>query len=1374
MDRYSLLAKNHYFKLLMALTGLLVLVVMATPTLAVDPTPGAAPQFGRAPNTEAQQTPPGTPQIDTVVNLGVPPGNGASPKHLALNPPARELYILSEGVPILKEGSGLSVYNIETGQITAHIKINRGDNETLDLQADPQAGLIYALWKERFTESRPVLTVIQSQSLQPTQEIPEVEAFAAAGGTLYAANAEELLAVNLANNSLAQAQKVQLPLASVTGPMAIDPAANRLYLARSSGGSWRLEIFEADTLTPLTSYPADGPVLNILPQPTAGQLLLVVRSDNFRVLYRLTADGDLADLPYELGERTVGANGIALTPDETTLYFSNGDLTPLQPDPTGQTGPALVGLSAGSLSPQTRIPLMTNVDKLVIDGETGQAFALYPFEDYLYVIDLTNETVEITNTAIDIRDVLVDVQANYIYVSDSANRVRRLDGDTLELLAQTTLTGNKKDYGFKLATWSGQLALDRQRNRLYVSGLPATVLALDTLTPLETLEPGGQIVANPAGNSLYISNCGLTVLNADTLASGNPVPGSTPRPDGMIPNPCVEYSQLDPDNGLLYSLAPNGVPGSNSGNLLYVYDLAGQPTQVFTDSNISFGWTEPDPVNRQAYVTQNRHGNKRIRILSPSAPISYTRQLMGASGGMRYSPATNRLYVADSDYGRLLTLQAGTLAVIDELFLPANYRYRLAALDPLADRLFFVGLDGQFLVTTLANRQPKEAPVTASTQKPTGTVFQLERAGSDRLLARIQSDHDGQYGTRLYASSNQGQSWSDLSQNMAPFPLSSLAVAQNNGDSLTLFAALLTPGQTGGLYKSTDGGQRWVPAMAGLQDLWVETLYISPNFTQTGLIFAKTTYAGLHQSTDGGQSWTPLAPLDPNASLPSSVQHGAVAFGQNGVVLASQNLASMTGIYRATLRPTGTLSDWEPLLDMSAGQLALGPDGRTVLAFGNEGLWRSPDGGQSWQAGGAGLTGIADLQPAGFLFSPAFRQDQTVYLFFKDISGSAPAILFRSTDGGQRWQPWLDPVSGGNRFTAVTLSARGDFLFGNATTQLARFSPTQLDWQDAQAGESPILFSDLAASPSYESDQTLFAISMQHGLFKSKNGGQTWQLTDFLARGQSSLYPNRYQLALSPNFGQDQTLYVATGRSLHRSTDGGERWEQLRLKIGSQPPSASFQAQKLALSPNFGRDQTLLVSSGAAIYRSTDGGDRWEVVLSLPVPISNSDLLAIAPDGETAYARFGYGSNLFVSRNGGQSWQEQPATIDEYFSLIGTATAPNGTLTAAVEYNTRLLKIDPQTSTWQPVNETMPQMLNSADAVAYSPDNTLFVGGQGGVFRSVDDGQSWQSLNDTLPADVRVTNLLATNRSLIATTAAGQIFSSTDSGVAWTDISIGQ
>lgn len=1287
-------------------------------------------------------------QIEQITNLGVPAGNAPLPKFLALDESAGLIYVLCEGE--FQQGNQLAVFDLESGEFTRQVRLNQGEFEPLDLQFDPTSGLLYARWQERYSGAPPMLAVIDSKVMQVSQQIPNIEAFAVGNGLLYAATATELLAVNLSNNSLDQARRASLPLAATTGPMALDAGQNRLYLARR-GDSPTIEIFEAGTLSPLASYPAENDVLNLLPIPGAGQAFYTTDQGGFRVLGRITSSGELADLPIELGPYS-GAAGMAVSPDGRTLFFSNGQWG----SEPGQQ-PALAGVDRQTFLQTHTIPLLSNVNDVVVTGSA--AYAVDPYNNHLYLIDLTSATVDIENTAIRLRDVLFDAAANRLFVTDSANRVRQLDPQTLSPQTETRLQNNWADFGFKNWGWSGQLALDAGRRQLYVSGLPATVLDAGTLAELTTIAAGGQFAPDPGGDNLYLSNCGVTVLSANTLTGTAVISGTTARPDGLAPNPCVTDSLLDSDNRWLYSLVSNGVPGSNAGSYLYVYDVTSQPTLVFSDTNISITGVAPDPAARRAFVSAVRHSNRRVRALDVAAG-SYNQQLMGVWGELRFSPASQRVYVADQGASRILALDAATLNVVDELLLP-DTRYQLVEIDPATDRLFLIDDRGNLLTaapgaTPAANVGGPAAPPA----QPDGPLLSVELPANSPIIARVDSSF-GQFSheARLVSSTDFGQNWADIGRGLPPLPVQTVAVSPNFASDQTLFAGVLLPGQTGGLYKSVDGGQSWQPAMTGLRDIWIDSLTIAPDFAKTGLIFAETVYGGLHYSTDAGDTWQPVAAQNPNAAFPASSGNYAVAIGPKSILI-SQPLAEMRGLFRASRRADGSPSAWQQVLDQPAQLLAASPDGMTALAYGAA-LWRSADSGYGWQIGGAGLAQIGVTQPARIAFSPDFKTDQTIYFFFRDAAGTTQAQLFRSTDGGQTWLNWQPPAE--PMFTALAQTASGELVLGDAAAGLVQQPPANLRWSATNLPAELFPVDSVAAGGN---GAALFAINSTQGLFKSTNGGRGWQRTDYPARAQY-FGSQPFQVAVSKS---GKTVFVASGLSLHRSANGGATWQELSAGDGS----LSFLAQRVALSPNFDDDRTLLASTPTAVYRSTDGGDNWAKVLTIEANTNTGDVLAFTPDGRGAYVRFGYGQNLYRSDDGGQTWQLQPvASGDEFLSILSAAVNADGVLSVAAEYERKLLQTGPQTPPWRTVSDSLPAELTGLNAVAYRPDGALLIAGPGGLFSSSDNGQNWQPVDAFgLPAGAVITRLAASESGLLAALDTGALFSLPAGESGWKNISI--
>jgi photosystem II stability/assembly factor-like uncharacterized protein len=174
----------------------------------------------------------------------------------------------------------------------------------------------------------------------------------------------------------------------------------------------------------------------------------------------------------------------------------------------------------------------------------------------------------------------------------------------------------------------------------------------------------------------------------------------------------------------------------------------------------------------------------------------------------------------------------------------------------------------------------------------------------------------------------------------------------------------------------------------------------------------------------------------------------------------------------------------------------------------------------------------------------------------------------------------------------------------------------------------------------------------------------------------------------------------------------------------------------VALSPHFETDHLVLAATLAGIYRSTDGGWRWQLSLN-GLDDLTTQTVAFAPAGQaaglTAFAATGQG-RLYRSQDGGASWQR----LDSWkFGVISAITLSPG----------------------------------------YAADRTLFVGTAEGVFRSFDQGQSWQSANFGL-LDLNVLTLacapdFTTTELLWLGTAGGGFYRSRNAGRAWRETGFG-
>jgi photosystem II stability/assembly factor-like uncharacterized protein len=444
----------------------------------------------------------------------------------------------------------------------------------------------------------------------------------------------------------------------------------------------------------------------------------------------------------------------------------------------------------------------------------------------------------------------------------------------------------------------------------------------------------------------------------------------------------------------------------------------------------------------------------------------------------------------------------------------------------------------------------------------------------------------------LFRSMNGGASWSAAAETPA---VDGIAVDPQRVGNLYI-------GTANGMYRSYDGGRHWALMARNLvpfeRRFWVPSLVVAPSRPSV-LYSAYFGYrSGAFRSLDGGKTWTRIlragiksVAVDPvNAAIVYAADGSKVwrstDFGQTWS--SSQPIAGELYVApnRTVCVTSGYWSEdqglhWEPipgLPDRGFGTMAFHPNDFSKLLIGTSGggVFRSDNGGMTW---GSSSTGLVNFTAFAVAAVPNPRA-----LLAGGFSG-----IYRTTDGGATWKRVLRDVP--IRSLAVDPSDPATLYAGVLKAQPAEdtnrlvFKSTDggITWNPAAVGitKGPIM--SLAVDPA--DSRTVYAGAWdywddnQGNLFRSKDGGATWEVVPGLA-GVSGI-------AFDPS--DPKVIYVTQRRGLFHSRNGGKTWTQ--RMVGEVPPLRARMTRGVAISPV--NPDRLVVNDFRAIFLSFDTGKTW-------------------------------------------------------------------------------------------------------------------------------------------------------------------------------------
>jgi|GEM_PF-2381641 len=438
------------------------------------------------------------------------------------------------------------------------------------------------------------------------------------------------------------------------------------------------------------------------------------------------------------------------------------------------------------------------------------------------------------------------------------------------------------------------------------------------------------------------------------------------------------------------------------------------------------------------------------------------------------------------------------------------------------------------------------------------------------------------------------------------------------------------------------------------------------------------------------------------------------------------------------------------------------------------GVFRSLDGGRSWQPAESGMTGVLDLQTLAR--NPA--DPETLW------AGSPAHGVLRSRDGGRTWETWNDGLSeglskgiGGNPSGVSVKALRavpgpgGTILYagsieGRVWRRDARASGAAGGERWHPAGEplGPPIFV-LAADPR---DPSRMWAGTAGGLFRSVDGGDSWsEASDGL--------PSRFVKGVAASPVTPDEVWAGTGAGAARSVDGGRTWQPLEESTSGLPP---VEVRIFV----FDRDDPARMWAGSAegLFTSFDGGESWQPDESgLPQTEINTLLEAGGPVGDVLLAGLA-GAGVAISAP--ISTGDQAAWTMTNGGLTGTAVASLASdplapelLWAGVRGEGVLAKPPdsepPGASPWIfPGGSPGPEPVLALQALAGELPGTrvLLAALAGrGLRRSIDNGRTWTEPFGLPTGTVVALEPIPDTDTVLAALPGSGVYGSADLGATW-------
>ena len=559
-------------------------------------------------------------------------------------------------------------------------------------------------------------------------------------------------------------------------------------------------------------------------------------------------------------------------------------------------------------------------------------------------------------------------------------------------------------------------------------------------------------------------------------------------------------------------------------------------------------------------------------------------------------------------------------------------------------------------------------------------------------------------GDGLYRSTDGGETWTNLGLEEQRI-ISKIVIDPNNTDRI--FAACMglpfERNNQRGLYRSVDHGNNWEQVLFLSDSTGVIDLVMSPEDPQ--VLFAAGwdrirnntesivhgQGAKIYKSIDGGDNWTLL-----EGGLPNDVDHSRIGLTISGtnpdVVFAEYTNTSyqIGAIYKTV---DGGVS-WDSITTEQSlnglsgnvlggfgwyfGQIRVNPNNDEDIFILGVDLWRTLDGGQSWNQAG----------PPWWEYAVHADKHDLVFLPSGDILLATDGGLYRSDLTTDLWED-IENIPATQFYRVAYNPHAPEFYYGGAQDNGSTGGNADAinDWPRIYGGDG----FQMAFDP--VNPDRFFVETQRGNINVTTNGGNFYESGDEgIASGDRRNWDMPY--ILSPH--NPDVLYTGTYR-VYQGFGEIPFWDPISddLTDGTDIPHRYHNITTIDESSLI--EGLLYVGTGDGnLWRSEDGGDNW---ISISAGLPDQYVTDVVPSSE-------YEDVVFVTYSGYRDNDFLP----------------------------RIFRSDDKGENWIDISNNLPDLaINELIVLPESEDSILFVATDGGVYASVDEAETWERLGNNMP-----------------------------------------